>query len=95
VSTSGEKIEGTVESTSFTDDGQTLVIDGKSVELDAVTGVIGGPNDSQVAQALTDLGPSLSANLAPELIKALQGLGLTVASPSGDSETTVSGVEEG
>ena len=110
VSTSGEKIEGTVESTSFTDDGQTLVIDGKSVELDAVTGVIGGPNDSQVAQALTDLGPSLSANLAPELIKALQSLGLTqsgtpvvspsivnptVASSSGDSETTVSSVEEG
>lgn len=110
VNSSGEKTEGTVESASFTKDGQTLVIDGKSVELDAVTGVIGGPNDSQVAQALTDLGPSLSANLAPELVKALQSLGLTqlgasvvsppivnptVASPSGDSATTVPSVEEG
>ena len=105
VSTSGEKIEGTVESTSFTDDGQTLVIDGKSVELDAVTGVIGGPNDSQVVEALNNLGPSLSANLAPELVKALQNLGLTqfgapvvsptVASPSGGSATTAPAVEEG
>ena len=105
VNSSGEKTEGTVESTSFSDDGQTLVIDGKSVELDAVTGVIGGPNDSQVVEALNNLGPSLSANLAPELVKALQNLGLTqfgapvvrptVASPSGGSATTVPAVEEG
>jgi flagellar basal-body rod modification protein FlgD len=110
VSSTGAKSEGIVESTSFSDDGQTLMIDGKSIKLSAVTGVTGGPNDSDIAQALNNLGPSLTANLAPELVRALQNLGLTqfgapaaspstvnptVASPSGDSATTVPAVEEG
>ena len=110
VSSTGTQSEGIVESTSFSDDGQTLMIDGKSIKLSAVTGVTGGPNDSDIAQALNNLGPSLTANLAPELVRALQNLGLTqfgapaaspstvnptVASPSGDSATTVPAVEEG
>jgi flagellar basal-body rod modification protein FlgD len=110
VSSTGTQSQGIVESTSFADDGQTLVIDGKSVKLSAVTGVTGGPNDSDIALALKNLGPSLSANLAPELVRALQNLGLTqlgaqavspstvnptVASPSGDSATTVPAAEEG
>jgi len=110
VSSTVTQSQGIVESTSFADDGQTLMIDGKSVKLSAVTGVTGGPNDSDIALALSNLGPSLSANLAPELVRALQNLGLiqlgapavspstvnpTVASPSGDSATTVPAVEEG
>ena len=107
---SGAKSEGIVESTSFSKDGQTLMIDGKSVKLSAVTGVTGGPSDSDIAQALNNLGPSLTANLAPELVRALQNLGLTqfgapaaspstviptVTSPSGSTAITVPAVEEG
>jgi flagellar basal-body rod modification protein FlgD len=110
VSATGAKLEGMVESTSFASDGQTLVIDGQSVKLSAVTGVNGGPSDSDVAQALNNLGPSLSANLAPELVRALQELGLTqfgpsssspssssptTTSPSEDSDPTVPAAEEG
>jgi flagellar basal-body rod modification protein FlgD len=110
VSSTGAKSEGTVQSTSFSDKGQLLVIDGKSVKLSAVTGVTGGPSDSDIAQALNNLGPSLTANLAPELVRALQNLGLTqfgapaaspstviptVTSPSGNSATPVPVVEEG
>jgi len=110
VNSTGAKSEGIVESTSFSDDGQTLMIDGKSVKLSAVTGVTGGPSDSDIAQALNNLGPSLTANLAPELVRALQNLGLTqfgapaaspstviptVTSPSGNSATPVPVVEEG
>ena len=110
VSSTGAKSEGIVESTSFSDDGQTLMIDGKSIKLSAVTGVTGGPNDSDIAQALNNLGPSLTANLAPELVRALQNLGLTqfgapaaspstviptVTSPSGNTATTVPDAEEG
>jgi len=110
VSPTGAKSEGIVESTSFSDDGQTLVIDGKSIKLSAVTGVTGGPSDSDIAQALNNLGPSLTANLAPELVRALQNLGLTqfgapaaspstviptVTSPSGNTATTVPAAEEG
>lgn len=110
VSSTGAKSEGIVDSTSFSDDGQTLMIDGKSVKLSAVTGVTGGPSDSDIAQALNNLGPSLTANLAPELVRALQNLGLTqfgapaanpstvnptVTSPSGNTATTVPAVEEG
>lgn len=110
VSATGVKSEGTVESTSFADDGQTLVIDGKPIKLSAVTGVNGGPSDSDVAQALSNLGPSLSANLAPELVRVLQELGLTqfgssssspsassptTTSPAGNSDPTVPAAEEG
>jgi flagellar basal-body rod modification protein FlgD len=111
VSPSGAKSEGIVESTSFSKkDGQTLMIDGKSVKLSAVTGVTGGPSDSDIAQALNNLGPSLTANLAPELVRALQNLGLTqfgapaaspstviptVTSPSGNTAITVPAAEEG
>ena len=110
VSSTGAKSEGTVQSTSFSDKGQLLVIDGKSVKLSAVTGVTGGPSDSDIAQALNNLGPSLTANLAPELVRALQNLGLTqfdapaaspstviptVTSPSGNTATTVPAAEEG
>jgi len=110
VSPTGAKSEGIVESTSFSDDGQTLMIDGKSIKLSAVTGVTGGPSDSDIAQALNNLGPSLTANLAPELVRALQNLGLTqfgapaaspstviptVTSPSGNTATTVPAAEEG
>ena len=110
VSSTGAKSEGIVDSTSFSDDGQTLMIDGKSVKLSAVTGVTGGPSDSDIAQALNNLGPSLTANLAPELVRALQNLGLTqfgapaaspstviptVTSPSGNTATTVPAAEEG
>jgi len=110
VSSTGAKSEGIVDSTSFSDDGQTLMIDGKSVKLSAVTGVTGGPSDSDIAQALNNLGPSLTANLAPELVRALQNLGLTqfgapaaspstviptVTSPSGNTATPVPVVEEG
>ena len=110
VSSTGAKSEGTVQSTSFSDKGQLLVIDGKSVKLSAVTGVTGGPSDSDIAQALNNLGPSLTANLAPELVRALQNLGLTqfgapaaspstviptVTSPSGNTATPVPVVEEG
>lgn len=98
VSATGVKSEGTVESASFADDGQTLVIDGKPIKLSAVTGVNGGPSDSDVAQALSNLGPSLSANLAPELVRVLQELGLTQfgsssSSPSASSPTTTSPAE--
>lgn len=103
VSATGVKSEGTVESASFADDGQTLVIDGKPIKLSAVTGVNGGPSDSDVAQALSNLGPSLSANLAPELVRVLQELGLTQfgsstsspssSSPSAASPTTTSPAE--
>lgn len=110
VSSTGAKSEGIVDSTSFSDDGQTLMIDGKSVKLSAVTGVTGGPSDSDIAQALNNLGPSLTANLAPELVRALQNLGLTqfgapaaspstviptVTSPSGSTATPVPAAEEG
>ena len=110
VSSTGAKSEGIVDSTSFSDDGQTLKIDGKSVKLSAVTGVTGGPSDSDIAQALNNLGPSLTANLAPELVRALQNLGLTqfgapaaspstviptVTSPSGNTATPVPAAEEG
>ena len=110
VSSTGAKSEGTVQSTSFSDKGQLLVIDGKSVKLSAVTGVTGGPSDSDIAQALNNLGPSLTANLAPELVRALQNLGLTqfgapaaspstviptVTSPSGNTATPVPAAEEG
>jgi len=90
VSSTGAKSEGTVESTSFATDGQTLVIDGKSVKLSSVTGVISGPNDSDVAQALSNLGPSLAANLAPELIRVLQELGITQFGPANTGSTTTS-----
>lgn len=110
VSATGVKSEGTVESASFADDGQTLVIDGKPIKLSAVTGVNGGPSDTDVAQALSNLGPSLSANLAPELVRVLQELGLTqfgssssspsassptTTSPAGNSDPTVPAAEEG
>ena len=92
---SGASEQGLVESTKFNDDGQTLTIDGKSVNLTAVTGVIGSPENAQLTAALTNLGPSLSANLAPELAKVLRELGVnSLASTTGGTTTDVIGATE-
>lgn len=92
---SGAIEQGLVESTKFNDDGQTLTIDGKSVNLTAVRGVIGSPENAQLTAALTNLGPSLSANLAPELAKVLRELGVnSLASTTGGTTTDVIGATE-
>ena len=92
---SGASEQGLVESTKFNDDGQTLTIDGNSVNLTAVTGVIGSPENAQLTAALTNLGPSLSANLAPELAKVLRELGVnSLASTTGGTTTDVIGATE-
>ena len=88
LTTSGTSEQGLVESTKFNDDSQTLTIDGKTVQLTAVTGVIGGPENTQLATALANLGPSLSANLAPELAAVLRELGVNSFAASSSGTTT-------
>ena len=89
LTTSGTTEQGLVESTKFTDDSQTLTIGGKAVQLTAVTGVIGAPDNAQLTAALANLGPSLSANLAPELAAVLRQLGVNSFASSSSGTTTV------
>lgn len=92
VTDSGATDQGIVESTKFSKDGQSLTINGKSVQLTAVTGVIGSPEYAQLTAALANLGPSLSANLsanlAPQLAKVLRELGVNSLTPASSATTS-------
>ena len=92
---SGVSAQGIVESTKFSSDGQSLTINGKSVQLSAVTGVLGSPENAQLTAALANLGPSLSASLAPELAKMLRELGVNSFVPASTGTTTGSSVATG
>jgi len=92
---SGESAQGIVESTKFSKDGQVLTIDGKSVQLSEVTGVIGSPENAELTAALANLGPSLSASLAPELARMLRELGVNSSVPASTGTTTGSSVATG
>jgi flagellar basal-body rod modification protein FlgD len=92
---SGVSAQGIVESTKFSSDGQSLTINGKSVQLSAVTGVLGSPENAQLTAALANLGPSLSASLAPELAKMLRELGVNSSVPASTGTTTGSSVATG
>ncbi len=88
LTTSGTSEQGLVESTKFNDDSQTLTIGGRAVQLTAVTGVIGGPENTQLTTALANLGPSLSANLGPQLAAVLRELGVNSYASSSSGTTT-------
>lgn len=63
--------EGVVQSARFTPDGQTLTINGTTVNLSSVTGVTHSSTESSVSNSLSDLSPSLSETLVAAIREAL------------------------
>lgn len=63
--------EGVVKSARFTPDGQTLMINGTTVNLSSVTGVTHASTESSVSNSLNNLSPSLSETLVAAIREAL------------------------
>ena len=59
VDSTGNLVEGVVESAEYTPDGQSLTIGGQAVELDNITKVVGNNRVDGASEAVSALGPSL------------------------------------
>lgn len=72
VNSTGNLVEGVVESAEYTPDGQSLTIGGQAVELDNITKVVGNNRVDGASEAVSALGPSLASSLTPALVEAIQ-----------------------
>ena len=72
VDSTGNLVEGVVESAEYTPDGQSLTIGGQAVELDNITKVVGNNRVDGASEAVSALGPSLASSLTPALVEAIQ-----------------------
>ena len=72
VDSTGNLVEGVVESAEYTPDGQSLTIGGQAVELDNITKVVGNNRVDGASEAVSALGPSLASALTPALVEAIQ-----------------------
>ncbi len=90
VDSTGNLVEGVVESAEYTPDGQSLTIDGQAVELDNITKVVGNNRVDGASEAVSALGPSLASSLTPALVEAIQ----EASSGAADSDAGVDSVAE-
>lgn len=90
VDSTGNLVEGVVESAEYTPDGQSLTIDGQAVELDNITKVVGNNQVDGASEAVSALGPSLASSLTPALVEAIQ----EASSGAADSDAGVDSVDE-
>ena len=90
VDSTGNLVEGVVESAEYTPDGQSLTIDGQAVELDNITKVVGNHQVDGASEAVSALGPSLASSLTPALVEAIQ----EASSGAADSDAGVDSVDE-
>ena len=90
VDSTGNLVEGVVESAEYTPDGQSLTIGGQAVELDNVTKVVGNNRVDGASEAVSALGPSLASSLTPALVEAIQ----EASSGAADSDAGVDSVDE-
>jgi flagellar basal-body rod modification protein FlgD len=90
VDSTGNLVEGVVESAEYTPDGQSLTIGGQAVELDNVTKVVGNNRVDGASEAVSALGPSLASSLTPALVEAIQ----EASSGAADSDAGVDSVAE-
>jgi len=72
VDSTGNLVEGVVESAEYTPDGQSLTIGGQAGELDNITKVVGNNRVDGASEAVSALGPSLASSLTPALVEAIQ-----------------------
>ncbi len=72
VDSTGNLVEGVVESAEYTPDGQSLTIGGQAVELDNITKVVGNNRVDGASEAVSALGPPLASALTPALVEAIQ-----------------------
>ena len=93
VDSTGNLVEGVVESAEYTPDGQSLTIGGQAVELDNITKVIGNNRVDGASEAVSALGPSLASSLTPALVEAIQeaSAGTADSDAEVDSAAEVSG----
>lgn len=90
VDSTGNLVEGVVESAEYTPDGQSLTIDGQAVELDNITKVVGNLQVDGASEAVSALGPSLASSLTPALVEAIQ----EASSGAADSDAGVDSADE-
>ena len=90
VDSTGNLVEGVVESAEYTPDGQSLTIGGQAVELDNITKVVGNNRVDGASEAVSALGPSLASSLTPALVEAIQ----EASSGAADSDAGVDSVAE-
>jgi flagellar basal-body rod modification protein FlgD len=93
VDSTGNLVEGVVESAEYTPDGQSLTIGGQAVELDNITKVVGNNRVDGASEAVSALGPSLASSLTPALVEAIQEASAGTADSDAeiDSAAEVSG----
>lgn len=96
VDSTGNLVEGVVESAEYTPDGQSLTIDGQAVELDNITKVVGNNRVDGASEAVSALGPSLASSLTPALVEAIQeaSAGTADSDAEVDSAAEVSSVDD-
>ena len=87
VDSTGNLVEGVVESAEYTPDGQSLTIDGQAVELDNITKVVGNNRVDGASEAVSALGPSLASSLTPALVEAIQEASAGTADSDAEVDT--------
>ena len=87
VDSTGNLVEGVVESAEYTPDGQSLTIDGQAVELDNITKVVGNNRVDGASEAVSALGPSLASSLTPALVEAIQEASAGTADSDAEADT--------
>ena len=87
VDSTGNLVEGVVESAEYTPDGQSLTIGGQAVELDNITKVVGNNRVDGASEAVSALGPSLASSLTPALVEAIQEASAGTADSDAEADT--------
>ena len=87
VDSTGNLVEGVVESAEYTPDGQSLTIGGQAVELDNITKVVGNNRVDGASEAVSALGPSLASALTPALVDAIQEASAGTADSDAEADT--------
>ena len=87
VDSTGNLVEGVVESAEYTPDGQSLTIGGQAVELDNITKVVGNNRVDGASEAVSALGPSLASSLTPALVEAIQEASAGTADSDAEVDT--------
>lgn len=87
VDSTGNLVEGVVESAEYTPDGQSLTIGGQAVELDNITKVVGNNRVDGASEAVSALGPSLASALTPALVEAIQEASAGTADSDAEADT--------
>ena len=87
VDSTGNLVEGVVESAEYTPDGQSLTIGGQAVELDNITKVVGNNPVDGASEAVSALGPSLASSLTPALVEAIQEASAGTADSDAEVDT--------